>query len=392
MTTTRLSLKSAMLLTGVSAALASCGTTLQIPEAPRANFPTRLEDVLPGTESPEPTYAPSAPQPAAQNQPTAQPSAPVTSSRLPPAGAAQTPSPSRPPAYTSPAPTPAAPVGRPGEATSYQIQQGDTLSGVSRRFRVPVQALIDLNGLTPGGGVRAGQVLRLPPSAVDTGPDTRASGPAMRAPQTAYPPASTSPAPTPTRPSPGAPPLASDPVPPRLPPQQATQTAQPPRSQQPLTRPAPPPTAGQMIRTPAPPAESEIARLGRGRLQWPLRGEILTRFGQTGTAQRSDGINIGAPSGTPVLAAAAGEVAYAGDSVPGYGNLVLIKHTDGWVTAYALLGSYNVRIKDRVAQGQQIGVVGQGPGVTRPQLHFEVRYAASAAEKARPYDPLLVLP
>ncbi len=83
---------------------------------------------------------------------------------------------------------------------------------------------------------------------------------------------------------------------------------------------------------------------------------------------------------------------YAGNSVPGFGNLVLIRHDGGWVTAYAHLKSLDVKMRQTVTQGQEIGAVGQTGGVTQPQLHFEVRYAPSTRDKARPIDPMLVLP
>ena len=132
--------------------------------------------------------------------------------------------------------------------------------------------------------------------------------------------------------------------------------------------------------------------MGRGRFVWPVRGEILSGFGPKGPSQRNDGINIRAPSGEPVRASAAGDVVYAGDQVPGFGNLVLIKHADGWVTAYGHLGRIDVKMQQRVTQGQQIGQVGVTGGVSEPQLHFEIRYAPTPEERARPIDPALVLP
>ena len=132
---------------------------------------------------------------------------------------------------------------------------------------------------------------------------------------------------------------------------------------------------------------------GRGRFTWPVKGATIGGFGPRGPGgQRSDGLNIRAAAGDPVRAAAAGEVVYAGDQVPEFGNLVLIKHADGWVTAYGHLGRVDVRMQQKVSQGQQIGQAGTTGGVTEPQLHFEVRYAPSPKDKARPIDPSLVLP
>jgi len=151
-------------------------------------------------------------------------------------------------------------------------------------------------------------------------------------------------------------------------------------------RPTAPETGGGAL-TP-----SEIAAAGRGRFVWPLKGSVLAPFGDRGPGQHNDGVDIAAQSGDSVRAAAAGEVVYAGSSIPGFGNLVLVKHAGGWVTAYAHLNRIEVRMKDSVAQGDEIGQVGQTGAVDRPLLHFEVRYAPQPTEKARPVDPALVLP
>ncbi|MEO8811829.1 MAG: M23 family metallopeptidase, partial [Caulobacteraceae bacterium] len=141
-----------------------------------------------------------------------------------------------------------------------------------------------------------------------------------------------------------------------------------------------------------PPPRVDVAVAGRGRFIWPVRGAIISPFGAQGVGRRNDGIDIKSAQGTVVRAAAAGEVVYAGDQVPGFGNLVLVKHADGWVTAYAHLERVSVQMRQTIAQGQEVGEVGNTGGVADPQLHFEIRYAPSMAEKARPVDPLLVLP
>jgi murein DD-endopeptidase MepM/ murein hydrolase activator NlpD len=147
-----------------------------------------------------------------------------------------------------------------------------------------------------------------------------------------------------------------------------------------------------MVASSAPPTANEIAAAGAGRFIQPVTGDIISGYGPKDGGQRNDGVNFVAPAGTPVRAAAAGEVVYAGDQVPGFGNLVLVKHDGGWVTAYAHLGRVDVKMRDMVMQGQQIGQVGSTGGVSQPQLHFEVRYAPTPQDKARPVDPSLVLP
>ena len=162
-----------------------------------------------------------------------------------------------------------------------------------------------------------------------------------------------------------------------------------PVAAQPIT---PPPSSRTIIETAAAPTEAEIIASGKGKFAWPLRGEILSSFGIKGTGQRNDGLNIRAPQGTPVLSSADGEIAYAGNQVPTFGNLVLVKHADGWVTAYAHLSSTSVKMRQQVKQGEQLGTVGATGGVNEPQLHFEMRYAPTAKDKAKPVDPALVLP
>ena len=216
--------------------------------------------------------------------------------------------------------------------------------------------------------------------------------------------AAATPAPTPT-PTPQPRPEPPRSVPPRVEtprPQVVAPPAPRPVAPPPRVAPAPaPPVAARPPSggfTPPPTAsttpltDAQVAALGKGRFLWPIRGEILSDFGPKGTGQRNDGINIRAARGAPVRASAAGEVVYAGDQVPGFGNLVLIKHPDGWVTAYAHLSNVDVKIQQRVLQGQQIGEAGDTGGVSEPQLHFEIRYAPTPAERARPVSPSLLLP
>ncbi|MBV9045677.1 MAG: M23 family metallopeptidase [Alphaproteobacteria bacterium] len=106
---------------------------------------------------------------------------------------------------------------------------------------------------------------------------------------------------------------------------------------------------------------------------WPLSGNIVSDFGAQNSGGRNDGINIAAPAGTPIHAAAAGTVSYAGNELRGYGNLVLIKHDGGYVTAYAHADHLAVARGDLVTKGQVIGYAGQTGDVTSPQLHFEIR-------------------
>ena len=107
---------------------------------------------------------------------------------------------------------------------------------------------------------------------------------------------------------------------------------------------------------------------------WPVSGEIISNFGGPAVGERNDGINIATAMGTPIHAAASGTITYSGNELKDYGNLVLIKHEDGYVTAYAHADRLIVTRGDVVSRGQVIGYAGQTGDVSRPQLHFEIRH------------------
>jgi murein DD-endopeptidase MepM/ murein hydrolase activator NlpD len=126
---------------------------------------------------------------------------------------------------------------------------------------------------------------------------------------------------------------------------------------------------------------------------WPVRGEITAPFGPTGVGQRNDGLRIAAAEGVSVRAAAPGRVVYAGDQVKGgYGKLVLVEHEGRWFTAYAHLSDIKVRMRDTVQAGQELGSVGRTGSVATAQLYFEVRHAPDPNDRARPVDPMPLLP
>lgn len=126
-------------------------------------------------------------------------------------------------------------------------------------------------------------------------------------------------------------------------------------------------------------------KLRKGAFAWPVRGEMIAGFGRTRNGKQNDGINLKVPTGTPVRAAAAGEVIYASNGLADYGNLVLIRHADGFVSAYAHNSSLAVRRGQRVRQGQVVAKSGQSGSVTSPQVHFEIR------KGKKPVDPLVYL-
>lgn len=221
---------------------------------------------------------------------------------------------------------------------SYVIQPGDTISGIGRRFQTPVQSLIDLNSLGPRAAITPGQRLTLPESAVDIGGDPYATGPS---PSGVY------------LPNPGSVP------------------------------PPPPPPSGNVALPP-------VSTTADVSLDWPVRGDILRRFGPVGMGERNNGINIGASAGREVGASAAGQVAYVGDDLAGQGLTILVAHPGGWRTAYGHLGSATVRQGDQVRAGQQIGTVGTTAGDGRPSIHFETW--RMRGDEPIAIDPLTVLP
>jgi len=126
----------------------------------------------------------------------------------------------------------------------------------------------------------------------------------------------------------------------------------------------------------------EPAALSAGNFRWPVRGRIISSYGEKNDGGTNDGINVSVPEGTSVRSAENGVVAYAGNELKGYGNLVLIRHADEWVTAYAHNSELLVKRGDVVSRGQVIAKAGQTGSVSTPQMHFELR------KGSQPVDPL----
>lgn len=122
---------------------------------------------------------------------------------------------------------------------------------------------------------------------------------------------------------------------------------------------------------------------GTGRFAWPVKGKIISGFGRRGSGLHNDGINIAADPNAPVKAADSGTVVYAGNELAGYGNLLLVRHANGYVTAYAHNNKILVGRGDKVRQGQTIALVGATGDVDRPQLHFEIRKGDRAVDPHR---------
>lgn len=129
-------------------------------------------------------------------------------------------------------------------------------------------------------------------------------------------------------------------------------------------------------------AKAPPSRHAGGRFIWPVSGPVISGYGPKANGLHNDGINIRAPRGAPVKAADDGVVVYAGNELKGFGNLVLLRHNDRWMTAYAHMERLEVRRGQTVKQGDMIGAVGSTGSTDSPQLHFEVRHGTEALNPA----------
>ncbi len=342
------------------------------------------------------------------------PDPPPLPARKPQMLAAQTPAaePVRRPAITVAAPTPAPVLPSPAPAATvvgYSVLPGDTVFGIGRRLSVPLRSIIDANGLQPPYALRTGQVLRIPnPRKHVVAKGDTVYGIARRYQVNLTELVRLNQVPAPFTIAPGQDLI----LPVRMQTQTQVATATvptvaaadndraitspatvnsktlSPATQTAALRPLPAPTGPQGATTrrsapaaiPMPPPRAGSAFL------WPVRGTVVTSYGPGKGGLHNDGINIAAPRGAPVRAAENGVVAYVGNELRGFGNLVLVKHADGWVTAYAHNDTLLVRRGDRVARGQTIAQVGSSGNVAQPQLHFEIRQGTRAVDPTRLLD------
>jgi murein DD-endopeptidase MepM/ murein hydrolase activator NlpD len=226
---------------------------------------------------------------------------------------------------------------------SHQVARGETVYGISRVYGVDMSELVRQNNITAPYSISTGRLLIIPSGKTPAQQLAGGSGASAQPIETA---AGVSPTPTPGALEAAAPTAAA--------------TAPVPRRSL-AAIPKPPPLEG-------------------GKFLWPIEGKVLATFGPRKDGQHNDGINILAPRGAPVRAAENGVVAYAGEELRGFGRLLLIKHADGWVTAYAHNDSLLVQRGDKVRRGQPVAKVGSTGSVARPQLYFEVRKGSRAID------------
>ncbi|HEY8384288.1 MAG TPA: peptidoglycan DD-metalloendopeptidase family protein [Microvirga sp.] len=357
--------------------------------------------------------AQSEPQPQAPAAVSAMPTAPVQAQALPPVQSA-------PVSRVASAPVAGGTAGwSAAGGTRITVGGSDSLAAISQRYGVPASAILSANGLSGANQVVAGSQIVIPvynagggqtqvaaapqpasqpkfrlvegpkPAGQKTAEATEGSRSRVRPGMTAAK-VETAPAQKVAAAPVAAPVAVQKPA--------AVQTAQqlqpqpqvvaaapvqpvkPAPAPAPVAAPAPQPAPQEVAKAPAPEPE-QTGAIG-GEFRWPARGRVIAGFGANGG---NEGINIALPEGTPVKAAEAGTVTYAGSEVKGYGNLVLIRHDNGYVTAYAHNGDLSVKRGERVKRGQVIATSGQSGNVTSPQLHFEIRKGQA------PVDPIKYL-
>ena len=238
------------------------------------------------------------------------------------------------------APAIAAPATKPakmqGAMATHVVGPGETLLGISRRYKKSVREIAAANQLKYDQALKIGDKLVIPGVAatlVASAPTAQAPAPAPRT-------------------------VASVPA----------------------------QTSARVLTPAAEPAEPAATGGAAPQFRWPVRGRVISGFGPLTNGQQNDGINLSVPEGTAVRAAEDGVVAYSGNELKGYGNLVLVRHSNGFVSAYAHASELMVKKGDTVRRGQIIARSGATGTVSAPQLHFEIRKGSV------PVDPMQHLP
>jgi murein DD-endopeptidase MepM/ murein hydrolase activator NlpD len=320
--------------------------------------------VMPGQKVLIPSYSapsPQAPRTAAAATP------PAAGPRLVPGpqpavkAGAKPPVPVAPVAAIAPAPKaiPAAQIQGGVAIGPHVVKKGETIDGIARSYGTTKTRLMAVNGLK-NDVIQPGQKLVLP------------SGVVLRVAQNDA--AATS---RPT--APVAPALAPPVVAPAV-----AKVAPPVAVQAPQVAAIAPAQGAEksVLIAQEPKAAAEPPRVDKTpAFRWPVRGRVIAGFGSKAGTDRNDGINLAVPEGTSIKSAEDGEVIYSGNELKGYGNLVLVKHADGWVTAYAHASELLVNKGEKVTRGQIIARAGTTGSVQQPQLHFELR------KGQKPVDP-----
>jgi murein DD-endopeptidase MepM/ murein hydrolase activator NlpD len=253
------------------------------------------------------------------------------------------------PVASAAAPVAAAPAPKKSQATTqvtHVVAPGETMMSLSRRYNRPLKDIVAANRMTYDARLKVGDRIVIPGVVASAAPAAKPAAPAVAS--------------APVKPAPVAA------APQKVASAEPTQTAR--------------------LASPSVDVSEKTGSTGAPQFRWPVRGRVISGFGPIPNGQQNDGINLAVPEGTQVRAAEDGVVAYSGNELKGYGNLVLVRHSDGYVTAYAHASELMVKRGDNVKRGQVIAKSGATGSVNAPQLHFEIRKGSS------PVDPTKYLP
>jgi murein DD-endopeptidase MepM/ murein hydrolase activator NlpD len=259
---------------------------------------------------------------------------------------------------------PATVAASPAQPNVHVIAAGETLSKLSRLYHKSVGEIAKANSIEPQAKLNIGDRIVIPNVRVSSTPGSKASDAPKETIQATPAAQQAAPAKTPSAPKGAAAPKQAPN------PQPAAETAA-------MVTPAADTSAANSVKG--------AAQAAAPTFRWPVHGKVIAGFGPRPNGQQNDGINVAVPENTPVKAAEDGVVAYAGNELKGYGNLVLVRHSNGYVTAYAHAKELLVKRGDPIKRGQVIAKSGQTGNVDAPQLHFEVRKGPT------PQDPMPML-
>ncbi|MHA7772734.1 peptidoglycan DD-metalloendopeptidase family protein [Roseibium sp. M-1] len=438
----------------VAIALAGCSSAVErFGEPPYYTGNTQNQRDILGNAPKQPTYqdivngpgGTSAGLPQSAGQPVTTGSIPkrspaVQSAPLPaPTVSAQNPAPVKAtPVATMPAPETAGPARSwkgwtSAGGTLVQLREGDSIAAMSRRYGVPQEAIVSVNGIEDPARVPPGQNIIIPtyvyndgsnrsnagdgrlvtgsvPTAVGTMPrpanksGTQPTFADIKTGQVAVENVEIARVSTLPKRKPGGsrqelttasiPSTSGVPAPPRQPASQSTnpkEVAAAPTDRVSTSSLPQPALTGEAkptepIKTPTTVANVQEDDGNTGQFRWPVRGRIISDFGAKPGGGKNEGVNLAVPEGTPVHSADDGTVIYSGNELKGYGNLILVRHDGGWVSAYAHNSELKVKRGDTIRRGDVVALAGATGSVNQPQLHFELR------QGNKPVDPLKYLP
>ncbi len=281
------------------------------------------------------------------------------------------------PQVAPPATRVAGPMPSPAGNNTHTVAPGETIYSLGRRYQLTPMAIAKANNLSLSHQLKVGDRVVIP----GQGGAPRLAMPAQQpAPAQTTQPAPRTAAKQPVQAAPQPQAVQQQPAAPKV---AQAKPAQPQPAQPKVAQNATP-TANIVAPAADPlpePAQTGTTGGSNTSFRWPVKGRVIQGFGPKQGGGQNDGINVAVPEGTPIKAAEDGVVAYAGSELKGYGNLVLVRHSNGFVTAYAHASELAVKKGETVKRGQVIGKAGQTGNVASPQLHFEVRKGAT------PVDP-----